>query len=108
MIPSDAVSFHDLVPFSPFPTHFKRRKTSLGTYRPRVCFQKRRFCDETQRHPGTGNGLFIFSRAIRCRIARNSLRGMATSAISNVTYRAWQTIFAPILISFSRNVVNDQ
>ena len=47
-------------------------------------------------------------RAILRRIAANSLLGTATSAIWKITYRAWCTTFAPILISFSRNVVSDQ
>jgi len=33
---------------------------------------------------------------------------MATSAIWNVTYRAWVTTLAPILIGLSLSVVNDQ
>lgn len=40
-------------------------------------------------------------------IAANSLRGIATSAIRNATYRPWLTTFAPILTSFSRSVVSD-
>src|ERR1039457_5411064 len=39
---------------------------------------------------------------------RNNSRGTATSAIWKTTFLAWHTTFAPILISFSRNVVNDQ
>jgi len=54
--------------------------------------------------PGTGVG----NRRcpIRSRIARNNSRGIATSAIWKITCRAWRTTFAPILISFSRNVVS--
>ena len=48
------------------------------------------------------------SRAIRHRIYPNIRRDTATSAIWNVTLRPWLTIFAPILISFSRSVVSDQ
>ena len=47
--------------------------------------------------------LSIFSR-----IARNNFRGTATSAIWKITCRECCTTFAPILMSFSRNVVNDQ
>jgi hypothetical protein len=43
--------------------------------------------------------------AILSRMAANSCRGIATSAIWNVTYWACRTTLAPILISFSRNVV---
>ena len=58
------------------------------------------------RHPGTGSrGL---SRRMRSRMLRKSHRGTATSAIWKMTYRAWVTTLAPILISFSRNVVSDQ
>jgi len=41
-------------------------------------------------------------------MARNDARGTATSAIWKTTFRAWRTTFAPILISFSRSVVNVQ
>jgi hypothetical protein len=39
-------------------------------------------------------------------MARNNSRGTATSAIWKTTFWAWHTTFAPILISFSRNVVS--
>jgi len=45
------------------------------------------------------------SRPIRPRIAANNSRDTATSAIWKMRYRAWQITFAPILITFSRNVV---
>jgi len=54
------------------------------------------------------NGVGNRSRPIRSRIARNNARGIATSAIWNVTCREWRTTFAPILISFSFNVVSVQ
>jgi hypothetical protein len=38
----------------------------------------------------------------------NNSRGTATSAIWKMIFREWRTTFAPILISFSRNVVNVQ
>ena len=41
-------------------------------------------------------------------MARNNSRGSATSAIWKTIFREWRTTFAPILISFSRNVVNVQ
>ena len=41
-------------------------------------------------------------------MAANNFRGTATSASWNVTYLAWCTTFAPILISFSRSVVSVQ
>jgi len=53
---------------------------------------------------GGGNA----SRSIRSRIAANNFRVIATSASWNVTYLAWRVTIAPILISFSRSVVNDQ
>jgi hypothetical protein len=58
-------------------------------------------------HVGAGGSLGRSSR-IRCRISANSSLGTATSAIWNVTYRAWVTIFAPILTSFSLRLVSDQ
>ena len=57
-------------------------------------------------HRGTVSGRR--SRRIRSRIARNSRFGTATSAIWKMTYRACVTTLAPILISFSGNVVSDR
>jgi hypothetical protein len=37
-------------------------------------------------------------------MARNNSRGTATSAIWKMIFREWRTTFAPLLISFSRNV----
>ena len=48
------------------------------------------------------------SRLIPSRMARNNSRGTATSAIWKIICREWRTTFAPILISFSRSVVNVQ
>src|SRR5208283_3991324 len=48
------------------------------------------------------------SRPILSRMARNNSRGTATSAIWKTIFPEWRTTFAPILISFSRNVVNVQ
>lgn len=45
------------------------------------------------------------SRGICSRMAGNSLRGTATSAVWKNVYREWSVTFAPILISLSRNVV---
>ena len=45
---------------------------------------------------------------MRSRMLRKSHRGTAASAIWKITYREWATTFAPILMSFSRSVVNDQ
>ena len=59
------------------------------------------------RHPVSGTGGGNHNHRIRSRIALNSLRGTAISAIWNVVYRAWVTTLAPILISFSRSVVSD-
>jgi len=42
------------------------------------------------------------SRRIRSRIAANKRRGIATSTIWKITYRACVTTFAPILMSLSR------
>jgi len=56
----------------------------------------------TPRHLNTTDG--SLSRRIRSKIARNSPRGMATSAIWKTTYRECATTFAPILMSFSRSV----
>ena len=47
------------------------------------------------------------SRPIRSKMARNNSRGTATS-IWKMIFRERRTTFAPILISFSRNVVNVQ
>jgi hypothetical protein len=41
-------------------------------------------------------------------MARESRHGTAVSAISNVTYRAEETTFAPILMSLVSRVVSDQ
>jgi hypothetical protein len=41
-------------------------------------------------------------------MARNNARGTATSAIWKTVFLEWRTTFAPILINFSRNVVNVQ
>src|ERR1700728_1687585 len=48
------------------------------------------------------------NRPIPSRIARNNSLGTATSAIWKTIFREWRTTFAPILINFSRNVVNVQ
>ena len=64
------------------------------------------FCRRREGHIGTGDT--GTSREIRRRMVLNSCREMATSAIWNVTYRAWVTTLAPILISFSLKVVIDQ
>ncbi len=48
------------------------------------------------------------SRPILSRMARNNSRGTATSAIWKAIFPEWRTTFAPILISFSRNVVSVQ
>ncbi len=45
--------------------------------------------------------------AINDRMLVNIYRGTATSASWNVTYRLWLTIFALILIGFSRGLVSD-
>ncbi len=50
----------------------------------------------------------IANLAIRLRIAENKFRVTATSANWNVTYRECRVTLAPILTSFSRNVVSDQ
>jgi len=57
-------------------------------------------------HGATGAG-DERSFAINANMFANRWRGMATSAIWNATYRPWLTTFAPILISFSRSVVNE-
>ena len=57
-------------------------------------------------HPEAGKGRR--NRSIAHRMAWNNLRGTATSANWKVTRRAWRTAFAPILINFSRVVVNVQ
>jgi hypothetical protein len=56
-------------------------------------------------HGGKGAGR---SPSMRRRIFRNKPLGTATSANWNVTYRPCRATFAPILMSFSRSVVNDQ
>jgi len=57
-------------------------------------------------HPATPVG--NLRRSIASRMALNNSRGTATSAIWKIICREWRTTFAPILISFSRNVVNVQ
>ena len=57
-------------------------------------------------YPDATTGILRLS--IFSRIARNNSLGIATSAIWKITCREWCTPFAPILMSFSRNVVNDQ
>ncbi len=47
-------------------------------------------------------------RSIPNRMARNNFRGTAASAIWKTICRECQTTLAPILIGFSRNVVNVQ
>ena len=59
-------------------------------------------------HIGAALGEVAANRRIRSRIVRYNRRGTATSASWNVMYRACRTIFAPILISLSRSVVNVQ
>ena len=61
--------------------------------------------DDIGRHVGAGFGR---RPPISRRIAVNSRRGIATSASWNATHRPCRTILAPILISFSRSIVNDQ
>ena len=58
-----------------------------------------------QGHPGTVSG--CRNRRIHSRIAANIWGETATSYIWKITYRAHVTIFAPILMSFSRSVVSD-
>jgi len=58
------------------------------------------------RYPDAATG--NLSRPIPSRMARNNSRGTATSAIWKIICREWRTTFAPILVSFSRNVVNVQ
>ena len=48
------------------------------------------------------------NRWMRSRIATNNSRETATSSIWKTTCREWVTTLAPILMSFSRSVVNDQ
>ena len=60
-------------------------------------------CTQSNRHTSIGLSLWIFLRIL----SKSSL-GTATSVIWNVKYLAWDTIFAPILIRFSRWVVSDQ
>ena len=57
-------------------------------------------------YPDADDGILRLSIALR--MSRNNSRGTATSAIWKITCRECRTTFAPILISFSRNVVNDQ
>jgi len=46
------------------------------------------------------------SRSIACRMDRNNSLGTAASAVWKTIFRKWRTTFAPILISFSCNVVD--
>jgi hypothetical protein len=55
-------------------------------------------------HAGAGGAR---NRTISDRMSANICRDTATSALWQVTYRPWVTTFAPILISFSRKLVND-
>src|SRR5215213_2250574 len=55
-------------------------------------------------HAGAGGAR---NRTISDRMSANICCDTATSAIWKVTYRPWVTTFAPILISFSRKLVND-
>jgi hypothetical protein len=48
------------------------------------------------------------NRLIRVRMVANKSRVIANSAVWDMTYRAWRTTFAPMLISFFRSVVIDQ
>ena len=57
-------------------------------------------------HPD--NTVANLRRSIAFRMSRNNSRGIATSAIWKTIFREWRTTFAPILISFSRNVVSVQ
>jgi hypothetical protein len=57
-------------------------------------------------HPDAAAGKL--SRPIPARMDRNNSLGIATSAIWKTIFPEWRTTFAPILISFSRNVVNVQ
>ena len=59
------------------------------------------------RHPGFSAGGVVLSRAIRRRISRNSWRGIANSAILNVTYLACCVTWAPIFTSYDRSVVSE-
>ena len=59
-----------------------------------------------EHQPRCTNGGGTPKRWMRSRIAANKSRGTATSASWNATYLACRTSFAPILISFSRSVVN--
>ncbi len=61
-----------------------------------------------ERQPRRSNGGGTPNRWMRSRIVANNSRGTATSAIWKITYPECLTTLAPILISFSRSVVNDQ
>ena len=61
--------------------------------------------DDTGCHVGAGFGR---KPSISRRISAKSLRGIATSASWNVTYRPCRTTFASILISFLRSIVSDE
>ena len=62
--------------------------------------------DTFRLHPDTAGA--NRRRSIALRMDRNKSLGNATFAIWKPTCRDWRTTFAPILISFSRNVVNAQ
>jgi hypothetical protein len=54
-------------------------------------------------HPD--NTVTNFRRSMAFRMSRNNSQGTATSSIWKTILLEWRTTFAPILISFSRNVV---
>jgi hypothetical protein len=60
------------------------------------------------RQPRRTSGGGTPNRWIRSKIAASNSRGTAISAIWKITYPECVTTLAPILISFSRSVVNDQ
>jgi hypothetical protein len=101
---------------------FRLRQTLRAASAPQICCQhdtrRRPFSLEfptshivqqlPRPHPVADASGLARSRAMRRRISRNSWRGIATSAIWNVTYFACCVTLAPIFTNFSRSVVSDQ
>jgi hypothetical protein len=79
------------------PFFSRMRRHHLHSFR---CF------DMVGLHPDVAGA--SLSRPILSRMARNNSRGTATSAIWKTIFREWRTTFAPILMSYSRSVVNVQ
>jgi hypothetical protein len=78
------------------------------TYPNSLPHQNAEFFSYCKHYPDPDGIAIIVNCLIRQRISQNKTLGTATSAIWNITYLECLITFAPIFISFSLSVLNDQ